>query len=309
VPVKQLETPVVLIVYNRPDETRRVFEAIAAARPRRLLIVADGPRSKADERSCAQVRAAVEEVSWDCCVDRDYSDINMGVRLRPPTGLDWAFSLVDEAIILEDDCLPAPSFFEFCTLLLDRYRFDERVMQIAGANFQRGQRRSQHGYYFSRYYHVWGWATWKRAWRHYDLDVRHWPQLKRQGLLDSIPMSRSARAEWRRIFDRAARGDLNTWDYQWQLAMWSQYGLAVVPDANLISNIGFGSKATHTLNRTWHAEMPVGEVVLNGTPDMVIPDRDADDYEYAVRHRHQTHLWRRLMMGASKRARRLRHNQ
>lgn len=142
-----LETPVVFLVYNRPHVTRRVFDAIAQARPRRLLIVADGPKSRADEDACAQVRALLDSIPWDCDVERNYSDVNLGVRLRPPTGIDWAFSLVDEAIILEDDCLPHPSFFAFCAQLLDRYRDDERVMQIGGSNFQRGAFVPAEGYY------------------------------------------------------------------------------------------------------------------------------------------------------------------
>jgi hypothetical protein len=290
----QLETPVLLMVYNRPALTRQVLAAIAAARPRRLLIVADGPASRADEERCAHVRALLEDIPWPCDVARNYSAVNLGVRIRPPTGIDWAFSLVDEAIILEDDCLPHPTFFSFCSDLLAHYRNDERIMQVAGSNFQRGARPSRDGYYFSVFYHLWGWATWKRAWQHYDVDVRNWPELKRQRLLDSVPISASARRYWNRIFDRSFRRELNTWDFQWQLAMWSQYGLAAVPDVNLISNIGFGDDATHTTVPTWHSGMAVDAARVLRHPNVIAPDRAADDFEFHARHRHQTPLAKRL---------------
>ena len=297
----QLDTPVVLIVYNRPELTRRVFDAIAAARPRRLLVVADGPRSLDDERRCAEVRSLLELVPWDCRVDRNYADRNLGVRERPASGIDWAFSLVEEAIILEDDCLPVPSFFAYCAELLRQYRDDERLMQIGGSNFQRGVSRSRHGYYFSVYFHLWGWATWRRAWSCYDVNMTRWPELKRQGLLDSLPISAAARRHWTRIFDRTYEGEVRTWDYQWQLAMWSQFGLAAVPDTNLISNIGFGPRATHTTDLTWHSEMPTGQYVPRGHPSVIIPDRVADDLEFEGRHLHQTPLLRRLITRARRR--------
>ena len=291
----QLDTPVVLIVYNRPELTRRVFEAIAAARPRRLLIVADGPRSGDDEGRCAEVRKLLEVVPWDCQVDRNYADRNLGVRERPPSGIDWAFTLVDEAIILEDDCLPAPSFFPYCAELLRHYRDDERVMQIGGSNFQRGHSRSTCGYYFSVYYHLWGWATWRRAWRHYDVNMARWPELKRQGMLESLPISPAARRHWSRIFDRTAAGQVRTWDFQWQFAMWSQYGLAAVADTNLISNTGFGPGATHTTDFTWHSEMPTGHYEARGHPSVIMSDRVADDIEFEGRHLHQTPVLKRLL--------------
>lgn len=296
-----LDTPVVLIVYNRPELTRRLLDALAVVRPRRLLVVADGPRSRQDEARCAGVRALLDELPWNCIVERNYSDRNLGVRERPASGIDWAFSLVEEAIILEDDCLPDPSFFPYCTELLRHYRDDERVMQIGGSNFQRGVSRSSFGYYFSVYYHLWGWATWRRAWRHYDLNVTRWPELKRQGLLESLPISGSARRHWARIFDRAWKRELRTWDFQWQFAMWSQHGLAAVADTNLISNTGFGPDASHTTDFTWHSEMPTGRVEVLGHPSAIVPDRIADEVEFRARHLHQTPLLKRLISGGRRR--------
>src|SRR5687767_13684909 len=164
-------TPVALLVFNRPQATARVFEAVARARPPRLLVVADGPRADRpdDGELCHQTRAIIERVDWPCEVMKDYSDTNLGCRKRVSSGLDWVFSNVADAIILEDDCLPEPSFFPFCEELLERYRDDERVAMIRAGNFLEGRRVASTSYYFSRWFHIWGWATWARAWKHNDV--------------------------------------------------------------------------------------------------------------------------------------------
>src|SRR6185369_14461868 len=165
-----LTTPVAFIIFNRPDTTEKVFAEIARARPPKLLVIADGPRAgRAGEADrCAATRAIIDRVDWDCKVLTNYSDVNLGCKNRVASGIDWVFEQVPEAIILEDDCLPDPTFFRFCEELLIRYREDERISQICGANFQFGRKRSNDSYYFSRYNHIWGWASWRRAWQHYD---------------------------------------------------------------------------------------------------------------------------------------------
>src|SRR3954453_1153033 len=165
-----LETAVALLLFRRPEETARVFERIREARPRKLFLVADGPRpgNEEDAQGCEQARAVVERVDWPCDVVRDFADENLGLKKRIPRGLHRVFGEAPEAIILEDDCLPHPSFFRYCAELLERYRDDERVMMISGDNFQGGRRRTPDSYYFSRYVHSWGWATWRRAWQHFD---------------------------------------------------------------------------------------------------------------------------------------------
>ena len=179
----KLETPVAFLVFNRPHTTDKVFSEIAAANPRKLLIVADGPRpdQPGEAERCVAVRAIVDRVDWDCEVLTNYSDINLGCKARISSGLDWVFDTVEEAIVLEDDCLPHPSFFRFCEELLVKYRDDERIAQIGGVNFQSGRRRTNYSYYFSRYAHIWGWATWRRAWRHYDVALKAWPLIRDGG--------------------------------------------------------------------------------------------------------------------------------
>jgi hypothetical protein len=244
-----LATPVALIFHRRPQLLARVCERVAAARPRRLFLIADGPRDERDAAACAAARRVAENVTWPCQVERAYADENLGIRRRISSGLDWLFGRVDEAIVLEDDCLPAPSFFSYCEALLARYRDDERVFGVSGASFQLGRRRTPASYFFSGYCGIWGWAGWARAWRHYDVAMRDWPSWREVGLLESMWRDRRERAYWRWIFDQVHAGRIDTWDYQLFYAMWKQRALFIHPETNLVSNIGFGQGATHTRRR------------------------------------------------------------
>jgi hypothetical protein len=274
-----LGTPVALIVFNRPQLTRTVFAAIARAKPRKLLLVADGPRSSGEAEDCAQARAVADEVDWDCEVMTNFADENLGCRRRVSSGLEWVFSEVEEAIILEDDCLPAPSFFSFCENLLAAYRDDERVMHIGGANFQGGRSRTADSYYFSRYCHVWGWASWRRAWRNYDVEMKSWQENRE--LIRASFADQTERAFWTDIFDRTQAGQIDTWDYQWVYACWAQNGLAVIPDVNLVSNLGFGAGATHTHDpAAAEAGLPVADIWEVRHPRSVVRHHEADDYSF-----------------------------
>ena len=244
-----LTTPVALLVFNRPAETERVFAAIREARPPRLLIIADGPRADRpdDGALCAEVRRVVEEVDWPCEVQHNYSDVNLGCRQRVASGLDWVFDHVEEAIILEDDCLPDKSFFRFCKELLEFYRHDHRIGMISGDNFQFGRQHTDESYYFSRYFHIWGWATWRDRWAgSYDVYMKQWPAVRDKSWLADMLNDKSELAIWKSNFEKAYCGQIDTWDYQWVFANWLQGRLCILPAMNLISNIGFNSRATHT---------------------------------------------------------------
>ncbi len=280
-PEGQLPAPIALFIFNRPDTTARVFAAIRAARPQRLLIVADGPRSDrpGEAERCAAARAAAEQIDWPCEVTRNYADANLGCRRRLSSGLDWVFESVAEAIILEDDCLPEATFFPFCAELLERYRNDERVMHISGDNFQTGRARTAFSYYFSRFPHVWGWASWRRAWRHYDVNLARWPELRAGGWLrDWLGDARAAR-QWTQLFDRTHRREIDTWDFQWTLACWAQSGLSILPAVNLVSNIGFNAEATHTRAGNRLANLPTQPLAFPlRHPTFVIRDAQADAF-------------------------------
>jgi hypothetical protein len=242
------ETPVAFLIFNRPDTTEKVFREIARVRPERLLVVADGarPDKPGEAEKCAAARAIIERVDWDCEVLKNYSDANLGCRLRVSSGLDWVFDIVEEAVILEDDCLPSPSFFPFCAELLARYRDDSRVMQICGSNFLKGWRRNEHSYYFSNYGPIWGWASWRRAWKLYDVEMKLWPELKEKRLLEDLCLNAGEVEQRRKIYDMVFSGEMDTWDLQWGFAKLVNSGLSITPSVNLVSNIGFGAGATHT---------------------------------------------------------------
>jgi hypothetical protein len=255
----QLKTPVAFIIFNRPDTTKRVFAEIAKARPLKLLVVADGPRENraGEAEKCAATRAIIDRVDWDCEVLTNYSDRNLGCKRRVSSGIDWVFEQVEDAIILEDDCVPDPTFFRYCQELLDRYRHDQRIGLISGDNFQFGRRRNDDSYYFSKYVHIWGWATWRDRWTgSYDVSMAKWPRIREEGWLADIVGNEREVVFWYKIFERVYRGEIDTWDYQWVFANWVEGRSTVLPATNLITNIGFDANATHTTGDSELANLP-----------------------------------------------------
>jgi hypothetical protein len=257
-------SPILFLVFNRPETTARVFAAIRAARPAQLFVAADGPRparTGEDER-CRQVRQIATAVDWPCELVTLLRDGNLGCKCAVSSAIDWFFSQVSEGIVLEDDCLPDPSFFAYTSELLAYHRDDTRVMSISGDNFVSETWQPAESYYFSAFTHIWGWASWRRAWASYDVTMADWPSQRDAGLMQRVfPGARCAQAHWTRLLDRVARGEIDTWDYQWAYATWKSRGLSCLPSVNLISNIGFGPGATHTLDAEGQlANLPRGSL-------------------------------------------------
>ncbi|MGA7932636.1 MAG: glycosyltransferase family 2 protein [Kovacikia sp.] len=243
------ETPIALIVFNRPDKVERLLNVIRQIKPSKLFIIADGPRPDRpnDIKKCEMTRAVFEKIDWPCEVIKRYADVNLGCGLNPATGITWVFSQVEEAIILEDDCIPELSFFRFCQELLERYRYDQRVMHIAGSNYCTRDKLVASSYSFSRYTLSWGWATWRRAWQHYDFDLKLWEQLRETSFLqDVLNGNKHDMRNWKTIFQTVYESHQDCWDYQWKFACWHQGGMGVLPQVNLISNIGYDAEASHT---------------------------------------------------------------
>lgn len=298
-----IRTPVLLIVFNRPEKTRSSLEAIAKAEPETLLVAADGPRNENESGLCAQTREIVDSMDWDCTVLKNYADRNMGCGVRIYTAIDWAFSMYDELIILEDDCIPGIDFFRFCSELLDNYRDKDKVMHISGNNFQGGQSRTRYSYYFSKYTHAWGWATWKRAWQHFEWDMRSWPAFRDQGKIRQMCSNKTERDYWTRIFDQMLEGADDVWDYKWNFSVWKQAGLVIVPDVNLVSNIGFGEGATHTKQENAFSNLPIQSLDTIVHPENIERNIEADEFTYdhnfggleAKRNRFLKHRIRRFL--------------
>ena len=258
-----LQTPVAFFVFKRPDTTRRVFEAISNARPTQLLLIADGPREgkEGEVDACHQVREILARVDWPCEVFKNFSDSNLGCGERMISGLNWVFSLVEEAIILEDDCLPNSSFFTFCEELLQRYRGDDRIAYISGDNFFGRYMKPGNSYYYSQIGMIWGWATWRSRWLRYDRHLTDWPKLREQRVLEEIFDEPKVVKYLTRVFDAMHSGKgPDTWDYQWLYTALKENLLAIIPSVNLVSNIGFGDDATHTLGEDLRFMIPASPI-------------------------------------------------
>ncbi len=244
-----MKTPVAFIVFNRLECARSTLETIRRAQPPRLLVIADGPRLNRpdDAEKCAAVRRLIAEgIDWPCDVELNYAPKNLGCAERLATGITWAFSRSERLVILEDDCLPDPTFFTFCDELLELYANDTRVGQISGCPMFFSEITRLSSYVFSRYGSIWGWASWRRAWDYYDMKIRSWPTFRSLGALDAVVHSRAEHKKRERLYNEMHEKQIfDSWDYQWGYAKFTQGLLSVVPCQNLIENTGFGLDGTH----------------------------------------------------------------
>jgi hypothetical protein len=246
------EVPILFLVFNRPDTTRRVFNKIKEVRPRQLFIAADGPRSTVEGEAlkCLEVRDLIlNQIDWNCEVKTLFRETNLGCGLAVSSAITWFFESVEEGIILEDDCLPNSDFFVYCEVLLEKYRYNNNIFTIGGTQINK-QSHIKGYYYFTTYGLIWGWATWRRAWKKYKFDVNEYDDKDIQKTLKKYFKLRQQYDYWLRIYYSMKERKIDTWDYQWCLAQWFNNGYNIVSKVNLVSNIGFGKFATHTLDST-----------------------------------------------------------
>lgn len=307
-----LQTPVAFFIFNRPQITQRVFAEIARARPRRLLVIADGPRTSAEAPLCQATRQIIQHVDWDCELLTDLAEHNLGCKQRMFSGLNWVFAQCAEAIVLEDDCLPNLSFFSFCEELLERYRNEPRVFAISGNNFlpPKMQQRMRESYYFSYSPLTWGWAAWRRTWQLFDFAIKRWPELRETDWLARRLSHPRFKPYWEKIFDETYRGETNAWDFQFTFAGWLHESLSIVPRVNLVSNIGFGAEATHTFDPNSHlANRPAAELSRPlKHPRRIERNRRADELTFRYNYLGELYpppLWRRVLGKAARGARRV----
>jgi len=285
---QELNTPIIFIFWKRPEITSRVLEKIRAVKPRELFLVADGGRDEQEQALVAKTRQLVEKaIDWECQVYKNYSEINLGCRTRVSSGIDWAFRQIERAIILEDDCLPYPDFFYFCEELLEKYKDEKKIMHIGGTNTEVGNKnfRIEESYYFSQIAQIWGWATWRRAWQKYDVDVKNWPAIKGSKHWNKILPDFAVREYWTNLMEEMYQNKnprKNTWDAQWFYTVLTNEGLAITPKTNLITNIGFGEAGTHALNnKDEKANLAVGELTFPlEHPEKIEINKQADNYNW-----------------------------
>ncbi|MCA9487688.1 MAG: hypothetical protein KC516_01865 [Nanoarchaeota archaeon] len=241
-----IKTPVLFLVFNRLDTTKKVFEEIKKARPRVLFIAADGPRNESERKKTDQVRDYIlKNVDWNCRLKTLFRERNLGCKIAVSSAIDWFFNNVERGIILEDDCLPQQSFFKYCEEILEKFKDNEKIMHIAGTNVE-GISEIPESYFFSRHFNVWGWASWKRAWEKYDVNIKIWPKVRKERLIRKYSRNYLDYLENVRGLNNLYKGKLDTWDYQWAFTCIINNGFAVHPRKNQITNIGFTEQGTHT---------------------------------------------------------------
>ena len=241
------ETPILFLVFNRPDVTRQVFHTIRDQKPAHLYIAADGPRQHkpGEGELCAETRQIAEQVDWNCDVRKLYREENLGCGRAVSEAITWFFEQESEGIILEDDCLPDASFYPFCREMLERYRDNQKVGSVSGNNFLPPGMRAEAPYGFSKFAQIWGWATWARFWQGYDFELSGEEEEWEEIIKRVNPIEYHARY-WIEVFRAMKSGLIDTWDYQVIFSSWKSGLVHIYPSRNLISNLGYGRDATHT---------------------------------------------------------------
>lgn len=282
--MSQFSKPILLLIFNRPDCTRQVIEAISLQKPQKLYIAADGPRKdRTGETEKCEItrRVALQAIDWDCEVKTLFRDENLGCGKAVYQAIDWFFEHNEDGIILEDDCLPGDSFFNYCEELLNKYKDIEEVMHINGSRFQDNKTYGYSSYYFTNYFIPYGWATWRRAWKNFsynipsDLGEQFKKNIKKKfpGIIE--------RYDWHRVFMAQARHEVDTWDTQWYFSIYNRGGIGITPVVNLVSNIGFREDATHTVDVVpGIANLPINQLQAITHPKKILVSKAADKYTY-----------------------------
>lgn len=305
-----LDTPVLFLIFNRPETTKQVFRAIREARPRQLFVVGDGPRPHVpnDDIKVRMARDVVADIDWQCEVKMLFRDNNLGCGQGVSEGINWFFDQVEAGIILEDDCLPDKFFFEFCSVMLERYQGNHNIGHVSGNNFQNGIRRGVASYYFSAYSHNWGWASWASRWKRFNYNILDFDAQLLAERLHNYGFYEQEIDFWNRAFRNLEKSkSVDIWDYQWQYSMWMADLLSILPNQNLVENIGFGHEATHTT----YAPPDIPKVLTTidrniEHPDEIIVDAEADHYTFRKYYQVKVAPSRSVMSIVRRLARRIR---
>jgi GR25 family glycosyltransferase involved in LPS biosynthesis len=291
----QLENPLLFLVFNRPLETQRVFDEIKMVKPKKLYVAADGPRVDFDEENCNKVKNIFSQIDWECDVQTLYREKNLGCKYAVSSAIDWFFENEEMGLILEDDCLPSKDFFRFCDTMLNKYKDDHRFRFVTGSNFNFGNKIGDGSYYFSRLTHVWGWASWRRSWKDYDVELSKYKGKDYYNVFQSLFQNEILAEDWNNIIQQLFDNKIDTWDYQWTITNLFNNGLSIIPNVNLIKNIGFGENATHTFESNGlenQAHQMLEENICH--PVVFLPNFEADKNllfrEHRVKKRTKTGL-------------------
>ena len=272
-----INTAVLFLIFNRIELTKRVLQAISQAQPPRLYIACDGARSHKNgeaETVTALRNYVMSHIDWECDVKTLFQEENLGCKYAVSSAITWFFENEEQGMILEDDCLPNQSFFTFCEELLNRYKDDESICQISGTNALNGKIFTDNDYYFSRFNNpVWGWASWRRAWKRYDIEMLRWSDSEGRAWLNKMMDDKYQTRYWANALRNTKSGLIDTWDYQWTFNCLSENLLVVIPSLNLVSNIGFGPDATHTNSLNSHVSQYANMDVFDFKTILKHPDK------------------------------------
>lgn len=279
-----INTPILFIIFRCPETSAKVFEQIRKAAPKRLYIAADGPRNKEEQVECEAARNVVKLLDWDCDVFRLYQEINLGCDKHCFQAISWFFEHESEGIVLEDDCLPSYSFFGFCSTLLAKYRNDERIGHISGGNYLFGNNRGDGSYYFSNLTHVGGWAGWRRVWQSLCLSNNNFGLFERLDYLSNLPSHKEFYFYWNEMYGIANKNLDICWDFKYAYNNLINNRLSVIPNNNLIMNIGCTEKATHYIENYPFANIKCVEICDIIHPSFILPDIEADIYSQLIEY-------------------------
>jgi len=295
-----MDTPILFIIFNRPELSNEVFQQIRLIKPKKLYIAADGPRAniESDQVLCDQTRKIIHKIDWDCDVHKLFNESNLGIRYGVAKAIDWFFANEVEGIIIEDDCFADESFFQYCKVLLEKFREDEKVMLISGTNLKGVNSDRNESYFFSGFPRVWGWASWRRSWIKFDIEMKDWPKYRdHKWLQNKKDFHEDMRFMWENIFNDSFHKKINSWDHIWFYTIYKNNGLSVIPQINLVKNIGFGPNATHTIvtekmddpNIFGHLKFPISH------PEHIERDKEFDSWIDIEYYKSRVSIGRRLL--------------
>lgn len=284
--INKLDIPVLTILFNRPNNVKILIEKLKVIKPKNLYVAIDGPRedNKDDIKRINECKKIIEDIDWDCRIYKLYRTNNLGCAMGVSSAISWFFEKVEMGIILEDDCIPCEAFFEFSHQMLIKYRYNNSVLHINGARWNE-EFTIQESYFYSNISHIWGWATWKRAWSFYDFEMKEWPVLKKTNTLSRYFQKSKSIKYWENTFDRfTALSVKNTWDYQWQYTIFLNNGIVINPRENLVQNIGVvGVHTNGTSTKNEHFRITYDDFRVTSFPPTLQPLIIFNDY-HTINH-------------------------
>ena len=284
--------PILILGYNRPIHIRKLINKLRKIKPKYISLSLDGPKiNEKDKKNCQLVKNEIDKINWNCLIKKKFNLKNQGCRKSVRTAISWFFKNNEFGIILEDDCIPNKAFFLFCERINKIYKKNKKIFSISGSNFY--NKKIKNDYFYSKYNHCWGWATWRRAWKYYDDNLTFLNKLKVSDKWKLLHESKVERRFWEKIFNNVKKKKIDSWAYVWTYSMWKNNGLTIIPKKNLIKNIGFDLNATNSLKKEIkHLKVfsPKFKKILNH-PEKLVPLKSNDIYVFNNHFQGKYYLW------------------